>query len=290
MRQPLVSIAILSFSLTFSSSASGSEWVPNAMGNRVTGETNWWPGDVRHIVAMGLAAQLRLTPEVFMDLDFPWAVFAPDREDLQFASTTFAFGNPSIGIHWAGRLNEDLMIHAGGTLTVATLFRDREDFSAKVGDGNGDLDGFGTRLEGARVRALADVHRFLPDYIFLRGRAGVELRVFPWLYYRAEITPMLGIAIVTDSADFFMDIHNEIEARGASGLGGGLHLQAVFDTTDDISWKDAAQLALEPYFVFDRGRGTYARVGILVALDEPLGFGLDAGRVASICITLGGRW
>jgi len=288
MRRSLISAIVLSVSLASSGAASAAEWVPKAMGSRVTGEINWWPGDFEHIVTMGIGAQIRLTQVVFADLDVAWAVFVPDRKDhLSSTTSTFAFGNPTAGVHWAGLMNDKLAMHAGGSLTVATLFRDRDVFYARPGRGNGDLDVVGTRGTATLVRAYADFHRLVPDYIFLRGRAGMELQIRPELYYRTELAPVVAIAVVADTADFILDIQHEIEARSSLGIGGGLHLQAVFTT---LLRKDTTQLALEPYFVFDPGRGVYARVGTLLALDEPLGFGLESGRVASICITLGGRW
>ena len=88
-----------------------------------------------------------------------------------------------------------------------------------------------------------------------------------------------------------MDLHNEIEARGSSGIGGGLHLQAVF-TTSSIqgSRRRGAARDKKPYFVYDPGRGFYARIGSLIALDRPLGFGFNDDKMASLRLTLGGRW
>lgn len=283
MVRSLVSAAVFSLSLTFALEAPAAEWVPMAQGNRVVGEMDWWPTDDAHVVGMGVAAQIRLHPVVYLDLDFPWGIFAPDRGD-----TLFALGNPTVGAHWADSITDKLAAHAGGSLTISTLIRDRDtNFDGDYGES------FVTRVLAGSTRAYADLHRYFPEYMFLRGRGGIELQILPVLYYRVNVAPTIAIPLgeFVEGAEFFLDIHNEIEARSRSGVGGGLHLQGVIFPGDVwIDDRDEAQLAVEPYFVYDPGRGFYARVGSLVALDEPLGFGLRNGRMASVRVTLGGRW
>jgi hypothetical protein len=260
------------------------------MGNRLVAEVDWRPIYWAHFVAMGVAAQIRIDQVVFLDLDMASAISTFKLENNQFGYTTFAFGNPTVGVHWANLLSDKLAMHAGGTVTVATLVNDDDTSASDDSD-----DTSSTRHDGVSTRVYADFHRFLNDSIFLRGRAGVELRILPVVYYRAELVPMIAIPIgkMIDDVEYIVDIHNEIEARSALALGGGLHLQAVFNTDQSgivRYYTDTAQLAVEPYLFYDPGRGFYARVGCLVALDEPLGFGFDEGNVASIRVTLGGRW
>ncbi|NUQ72577.1 MAG: hypothetical protein HUU21_03400 [Polyangiaceae bacterium] len=282
MVRSLISAAVLSLSLTVAFEASAAEWVPKAQGSRVVGEIDWWPTDDFHVVGMGVAAQIRLHPVVYLDIDVPWGIVSPDRGDA-----LFAFGNPTVGAHWADMITEKLAVYAGGSLTVATMITGRD----TVLDGDYS-DRFFTRVFSTATRAYADFHRFLPDYMFLRGRGGLELQILPVLYYRVELAPMVAIPIgeFADDAEFLLDIHNEIEARGRSGVGGGLHLQAVINSGEVGSRDDVTQLAVEPYFVYDPGRGFYARVGSLVALDEPLGFGFKEGKMAAFRVSLGGRW
>jgi hypothetical protein len=283
MVRSLVSAAVLSLSLTTALSASAAEWVPKAMGGRVVGEIDGWPTDGANVVGMGVAAQIPIHPVVYLDLDFPWAIFSPDRGDA-----TFAIGNPTVGAHWADAITEKLAAHAGGSLTISTMISSRDTIF--------DLDydrRYFTRVFAGAARAYADLHRYFPDYMFLRGRGGIELQIVPVLYYRVEVAPMIAIPLGerVDDAELLIDIHNEIEARSRKGVGGGVHLQGVINTADVRSRADDdAQLAVEPYFVYDPGRGFYARVGTLIALDAPLGPGFDDGGMASIRITLGGRW
>lgn len=281
MVRSLVSAAVLSLSLASAGAASAAEWVPKAQGSRVVGEIDWWPTDDLDVVAMGVAAQIRLASAVYLDLDIPWAITSPEIGDSRFV-----FGNPTVGAHWGDFVNEKLAAHAGGSLTVSTMISDRNDFF-----GIDYQQRLFTRVFATSTRAYADFHRFAPEYIFLRGRGGIELQISPAFYYRVEGAPMIAIPVgeLAEDAEFLMDIHNEIEGRSRSGVGGGLHLQAVINT-NEVRRDDSAQLAVEPYFVYDPGRGFYARVGALIALDEPLGFGLDRGEVATFRVTLGGRW
>lgn len=280
--------AILSVSLASSGVAAAAEWVPRAMGNRIAGEVDWYPYFWNHVVAMGVAAQVRLDQRVFLDLDFAWVIIAPGPEANEYVDTKFAFGNPTVGVHWADLLSDKLAMHVGGTVTVPTLVNGCDSVDPYCDDNTS------TPFPGTYTRAYADLHRFLPDYIFLRARTGVDLRIFPELYYRAELVSMIAIPLARqiDAVEYIVDIHNEMEARASFGMGGGLHLQAVFNTkqNDNVQYNDTAQLAVEPFVSYDPGRGFYARVGCLVALDDPLGFGLDRGGMASIRVTLGGRW
>jgi hypothetical protein len=230
---------------------------------------------------------------VFLDLDLPWAIVAPGPEFNKDVDTRFAFGNPTVGVHWANLLSNKLAMHAGGTVTVPTLVNVCDPLRDP-----GCVDSSYARYNGTYTRAFADVQRFLPEYIFSRVRTGVDLRALPVLYYRAELASTIAIPLGRrlDAVEYFMEIHNEIEARASFGIGGGLHLQAVFSTNqeenrdDRITYSDTVQFAAEPFVSYDPGRGFYARVGCLIALDEPLGFGFDRGGMASIRVTLGGRW
>lgn len=281
MVRSLVFAAVLSLSLASAGAASAAEWVPKAQGSRVVGEIDWWPTDDFDVVAMGVAAQIRLGRVLYLDLDFPWAITSPE-----FGDSDFVIGNPTVGLHWADTLTEKLAAHAGGSFTVATMVSDRTSFLS-----GSYQEAYFTRVFAMTTRAYADFHRYFPEYIYLRGRGGIELQIVPVLYYRVELSPMIAIPAgdAVDDTEVLVDIHNEIEARGRSGVGGGLHLQAVL-TSAKIQGNDDAQLAVEPYFVYDPGRGFYARVGTLISVGGPLGFGLNDDNLASIRVTLGGRW
>ena len=185
MVRPLIYAAVLSLSLASTGPAAAAEWVPKAQGNRVVGELEWWPTEHLNVISMGVAAQIKLGRVVYLDLDIPWAFADPDSGD-----TVFAFGNPTVGVHWADSLNEKLAAHAGGTFTVATMFSDRDTFFD-----NDYNERYLTRVLATANRAYADFHRFLPEYAFLRARGGIELRILPVLYYRLEVAPLIAIPI-----------------------------------------------------------------------------------------------
>jgi hypothetical protein len=289
MLRSLVAASALSLTMTAASAAVAADgpWVPKTQGSRLGGDIDWWPTDSSHTVAFGLVGQIQLGRVVYLDFDVPLAVW-DRRTTFGSRDGTFVFGNPTVGVHWADTINSKVAAFAGGTFTVSTLISDTPY------DLQNDLDrqeAYGARSFAFATRAYADVHRFVPDYVFLRGRGGLEVRILPVLYYRFEAVPIIAIPVgyYVSDPEFLFEIHNEIEGRSTGGVGGGLHLQAVFIPTG-LGAGDSAQLALEPYFTYEPVRGFYARLGALVALDRPLGFGLNEGKVATFRVSLGGKW
>jgi hypothetical protein len=76
------------------------------------------------------------------------------------------------------------------------------------------------------------------------------------------------------------------EFRTDAGIGGGLALQGLFILS---SAGDRAQLALEPYFAFERRQG-FVRAGILCALDPPIGFCFDERKPITAHVNGGVRF
>lgn len=293
MFRPLLAASAFSILLTAAGAAAAAEgpWVPKAQGSRVGVDFDWWPSRssglgtyTSHSLTWDIIGQIQLARVVYLDFDIPLALC--DRESPVAGDSTFVFGNPAIGAHWADTIHPKISVFAGGTLSVSTLVSD-DYFSAAD-----RLDLYLTRVVASANRAYADVHRFGADQFFIRARGGIEMRILPVLFYRAELVPILAVPIsdANDDADFVMEVHNEIEARAPIGVGGGMHLQGVFISDDPSNDNDAAQLAMEPYFVYEPIRGFYARAGLLVALDSELGFGFNRGKVATIRIGLGGKW
>lgn len=286
VRSLFATAAALSLTLaTANADAADGPWLPRAQGSRIGVEMDWWPTDSNHVVAFGIVGQIQLARVVYLDFDVPFAIW--DR-DYRFNGSegTFVFGNPTVGAHWADTINSKVSAFAGGTFTIPTMVTDRVGIldNDRVELANG-------RLLGTYTRAWADVHRFVPEYVFVRGNGGMEIRILPVLYYRFAVAPVIAIPVseIVDDPEFIIEIHNEIEARGSHGAGGGLRLQGVFNPTD-VYGDDAVQTAIEPYFVYEPIRGFYARVGSLVALDRSLGFGLNDGKVATFRVHMGGKW
>lgn len=283
----LIGLCAYSILLTqaFPDQARADDWTPKRQGNRIGGEIDWWPyknlGDRRtyHSASIGVVGQFRVARSVFIDFDAPFSIFSTPADS--FAT----IGNPTVGVHWGSTLTERVSVFAGGSLTMATQVLDR------LGNSQSAYESFVVRTQAAESRAYADFHRFASSYFFARGIGGVEIRPIPVLYYRGELALLLAVPVgdIYPDSEFIIEVHNEIEFRSSKGIGGGLHIQSVLFTTD-INRNENAQSALEPYFVYEPARGFYARVGTLVALDRPLGFGLDTGRLFVIRASLGGKW
>jgi hypothetical protein len=285
MLRSIVAASALSITLTAASAAvaAGGPWVPKAQGSRLGAEIDWWPTDFSHTVTFGLVGQIELGRVIYLDFDVPLSVL-DRRTTFNNRDATFVFGNPTVGVHWADTINEKVSAFAGGTFTVSTLITD-----SPLDDDS--QEAYAARGFAFATRAYADIQRFFPDYVFLRGRGGLEVRILPVLYYRFEALPIIAIPVgdyVSDT-EFLLEFHNEIEGRSTGGVGGGLHLQAVVIATD-LGGEDSAQLAVEPYFTYEPARGFYARIGALLALDRPLGFGFNDGKVATFRVSLGGKW
>jgi hypothetical protein len=127
----------------------------------------------------------------------------------------------------------------------------------------------------------------IAEYVSWRLGGGIEAHFADSFYYRGELVP--GLHFPVDGGDFVFTTEqgNEIEARAGMGLGGGLRFQEVFYWTEN----DLIQLALEPFVSYEPpAPGFFARFGFMLALDEQLGFGFDAGKVAAFRLTLGGKW
>lgn len=285
LQRLLLGLVLSAISFAFSAPAEADDWTPKRQGNRIGGEIDWWPyenpGDRRtyHVASLGVVGQFGIARNLYIDFDAPFALLSAPGDDYA------TLGNPSVGVHWAKTFTDTVSVFAGGSLTMATQVIDRVDNDPDT------FEAFYTRAAASSMRAYADIHRFSSSYFFMRGIGGVELHPIPVLYYRGELALLLAIPVgdIVPDTEFVIEVHNEIEFRSRKGIGGGLHIQSVLFATD-INANENAQSALEPYFVYEPVRGFYARVGTLVALDRPLGFGLDRGRLFVIKASLGGKW
>jgi len=230
---------------------------------------------------VGFIGQVRLTRHFYLDFDFPWAFAArtpgPDRLTL---------GNPTIGVHYATALGRHAAFFIGGSGTIPTHYGARSN-----GAGNYDA-----AVLASYARALYDLHRFLPEYVYVRAPVGLEMAFRP-LFLRFYVTPVFWGPVGNDVrvAELVLEHATEIELLANMGLGGGIRLQAVVMPTRDndlrVTRDDEAQLAFEPFFAYEpEPHGFFARVGLLVAVDRPYGFGFEHDRVATVRATLGGKW
>lgn len=264
---------------------SSKDWA-RTQGNRVGLEVDLWSASVNVFVFdisyFGLpitpVAQIELIDNLYLDVELPLGIGTLSFNDESAGG--FALGNPTLGAHYAAPINDMISFYAGGTVSVTTL-----------PDTGADDDRTAAAFTTSVTRAFYDFHRYAPESIPIRARGGVEIRILPYLYYRGELNPVFYIPLGGSEAAFFLEQGNEIEARMPMGFGGGLRLQEVFplvvdadaDPTTNDPGSDKIQTALEPFVAYEPARpGVFARLGLLIALDDRLGFGFDSGKVLTV--------
>lgn len=282
---------------TLAPAAAEAQWRSKFQGNRLAGEFDWWGTKRSNSLTWGFIGQIELVETVHLDFDFPLTYGTYDIGfDLDGDSNeldAFALGNPTVGVHYADTLTRNFALLAGGTISVSPNL-------------DPDLDTYFATALGSASRAGFDQHRLRSEYLFIRPRVGIEVRFASVFYYRGDLCPVIWIPIGEDNdfglldpgndAQLVIDQGNELEVRANIGVGGGLRFQQVLSPTADDgnilddNAVDRAQTALEPYFVYEPDRGFTARIGLMVALDEPLGFGFNRNEVATLRVQLGGKW
>lgn len=251
-------------------------WTPRTQGSRIGGEIGVWSMRDYDTFNFAFLAQIKVARVLYIDIEVPWTAVSYDPTYVS-RDTDVLFGNPTVGLHYGANVTETIGLYAGGTISIPTAL-------------DPTLNEFGVGLAGTYAYAYGDMHRYLPEYVHLRPRGGVEIRMAPVVYYRGEIAPLLMIPAGrdVDSTEFVFETSHEFEGRAPIGVGGGVRLQAVFYTFDR---RDNAQTAIEPFFAYEPPAGHfYAKVGFLLALDKDLGFGFDRRKVATLRASLGGKW
>ncbi|WP_441289184.1 hypothetical protein ACSRUE_46700 [Sorangium sp. KYC3313] len=236
-------------------------------------------------VAITAAAQYKLFAGLHLDAEIPFAygdVSGPQSTDLfgrRFTSgagySQFFIGNPTFGLHYAANALPILALFGGMSLTIPLHPHP------------------GTELEVASVanfpaRAYFDAQRVLLAHWAFRARVGTEINVGKVLFFTHDLASQVFFP-TRDGEDTKTVIEqgNEIEFRPFGNFGIGMRLQAAFP----LSSSNSAQLAAEPFVGWEPlVKGSFTRVGALVALDDDLGFGLDQGKVATIRVALGSKW
>ncbi len=283
-------------------------WEPQFAWRSVRAEFDVWSTEDFNCYTWDVVARLGVEDfPAYLDIDLPWTFLAWDG-----GSDQLQFGNPTFGGHGGGKLGDHVGLWGGMTVSVPTTFIDEN-------DDEGQADEFLALSLASRARALVDAHRFTALFVPLRFQLGVEVQIHPFVYARAELAP--AIYIPTEDVDqltggyayaaFYstMDQIYEVEALSPIGLGGGVRFQVWTELGADVgvdSGRDLAQMALEPYIAYSppfRGpfeMPLFARLGLLFALDNPLGFGFDEQdgpqdgsanwKVATVRALVGGRY
>lgn len=268
-------------------SAEEATWKQKAEGNRAGVELDWWGTGASSSLSWALKAQLEVFEHLHFSLDIPFTLL--DWESAGGAgSSQFAFGNPTVGVHWAKVADKQLAYFYGAFLTAPTQVGESPIETDEIVF---DATSHTARRFAVQSRAFLDLHRFFPEYVFAGGRGGVELQFVPGVYWRTDFTVAAGIPVshTAGESGFMLQMLTELEGRADSGLGAGGRFQTAlvgYEPIDD----DVIQTALEPYVVYWPARGLYARVGLLLALDNVLGFAFDKNKVRTVTMAIGGAW
>jgi len=255
------------------------EWLPIHDRSQAGGDIYVWSAEfVATTMPLVGFFNIGLTPDLYLDIQAPFGQNFGDEISV-------GVGNPTFGMHWADQVADPLTLHLGGGISAPLASLDDDDW--QYANGLSSL-----------AMAFHDSYLWLIDYVPLHGDFGIELHPIDEIYFRADLEPIIAIpldgrgrrrsVIGPSTRDVELILQNtiEFEARGDSGLGGGVALLPVWVGTQG---GDNFQSSIEPFFSYDNGV-FFMRIGTLLALDRPLGFGFDRGRVATLHARLGGQW
>lgn len=232
-------------------------WTPEAEQSRAGVEVDFLHnGDHDlsvNLVTADLTAQIGVTKHVFIDADIPTAVLATTD------STESMFGNPFLGAHYAGRFDRRTSGYVGASFGLPLARASK----------SGDTDQLGA--EATVTRAYHDPGHFIPFVLPVAVRGGLELDLAP-VIFQMEVSPGIILGEPGGLRAGYVDTSASAAIRARFGLEGGLRAQTTFIISET---DDHAQTALEPFLGYATPErvGLYARYGLLVPIDEPLGFG-----------------
>lgn len=151
---------------------------------------------------------------------------------------------------------------------------------------------------GAFSMALYDLQYWAYKFVPIGLRGGVEWQSSPGLFIRGSLEPTLFVpledrasVVTTRKALFLYQARFEVEKHGDSGWGGGAGVQLVHAVSEGNAFGegDNAQGAFDPFASYESAT-TFARLGLLIALDPPLGFGFDKDKVATLHLNVGSHF
>ncbi len=227
--------------------------------------------------------QFRLGKQFLLDVEAPALAF--QGNNLPGVDSWLVAGSVVAGLHWSKSIGSRAEVHVGVKASARPWGDGRtEPFSS---DSYTVETGIGGAIPGAR--AYVDAHRAGSGG---RVGGGVEVKLGSSGYYRGDAAVVAFI-----STTVVLETIHELEYRSASGLGGGLHLQAIRAshptrvTLDGDSSDTFGIVAVEPFVGFEPAeRGLIGRLGVLLPLG-PSDFSVakDAG-IFSVRASLGAKW
>lgn len=232
--------------------------------------------------------KLQLNDELVLDFHLPIGVGVGVSVFRDDSKTVMSLGNPTVGLTYF-KTDDRLTWHIGGRV------------SAPLAGASDDTDWQIANFISLYSTLLWDAHYWASKYLPIGARAGFEYFTNPkgTVALRGALEPTFYIPVGEKSsfalnerkALFFYQMRFEGEYLGSSGWGGGAGLQIVHAVSegDALSRGDNAQGGIEPFAGYN-SPGMFARIGYLIGLDSPLGFGLDSRKVASLRLNIGTKF
>ncbi len=276
--------------VTLPARPAAAEWEPISQRTGAGVDMYWWSsqywGSTLPVIPF---VHFDVTRHVWLDFEFPFSMWIDGFDD----TTRAALGNPTFGAHYAGTEGK-LSYYLGGRISAPLGAVDDADWQGADNAALIAMAGYGSYL-------------YATDYLPLSGNFGIEYQPVRPLYLRVAFDPVLLFKLSRGAGDRRNAVvvgaqqKFEIEGRADVGVGGGFALNVVSQwvrsrNASTMLDDDRIQLAAEPFFSFDRG-ALFLRLGVLIALDEPLGFGFDetsffgaSPKVATGHFQIGGRF
>lgn len=232
--------------------------------------------------------KLQLNDELVLDFHLPIGVGVGVSFLTDDSKTVTSLGNPTVGLTYF-QTNDRLTWHLGGRV------------SAPLAGASDDAEWQIANVISLYSTLLWDAHYWASKYLPIGARAGFEYFTSPKgnVVLRGALEPTFYIPVGEKSsfalserkALFFYQMRFEGEYLGSSGWGGGAGLQIVHLVSegDSLGKGDNAQAGFEPFAGYNSA-GMFARLGYLIGVDSPLGFGLDSRKVASLRLNIGTKF
>ncbi|WP_438022911.1 hypothetical protein [Sorangium sp. So ce233] len=293
MRTAAAAVAALALTLSVSPRArSESGWADKgvwarSMTNRISGEVDVLsrkgylegygqiPRALVSVVSFG--GQVALAEGTYVSAGLPLVLGqAPMLRYGQVTRDTkpvFLVGNLTAGGHLARKLLPELVVYAGASMSLPLIWWPDA-----------------RELEVADValltRAFFDTHRTFLNHLPLRALGGAEMQFKEIVEFRTDLTASLALSLGSDSTELVVEQSNELQV-GYQGLGVGLRVQEAFLLTEP----DMAQIALEPFVNWDMSIfELFTRAGLLIPIDEPMGYGLGEHGMTTLRINAGTKF
>lgn len=246
--------------------------------------------------AKGTGSAFTLIPYALFDLSkhvvfgvhFPVSIATDAPSEGLFGSKQLGvgLGNPTVGLDYVDT-SGDTSLFFGGRIGLP------------LAGASNEVPWQAANLLGAVSMALYDAHYWAYKYLPIGLRLGIEHQAVKNVFLRGLLEPTLYVPLDDKSqlvssrqAQLYYQMRFELEGRGESGFGGGMGVQLVHALSESNAFgkDDNAQAAVEPFVSYDSAGGGFARLGALVALDSPLGFGLDERKVAALRLNVGSHF